>query len=286
MTGLIDGARRAARPERRAIALLAVALLVILTLATSLAGCARSAGGITVAGSTSVQPFAEMLAEEYMALHTVERINVQGGGSSAGIEAVMSGAAEIGMSSRELKGDERQLVRVEIARDAIAVVVHPSNPVRDLTLEQVRDIFSGRIAEWSAVGGPLRRIVVVTREEGSGTRGAFQEMVMGDVEVDAGALVQDSNGAVRQLVSGDPNAIGYISLGLVNREVKAIWIDGVEPTAENVSTDRYRLVRPFIFVLRSMPTEGTVRAFIDYVLSPEGQRELAHEGLLGPSVRR
>jgi phosphate transport system substrate-binding protein len=228
-----------------------------------------------------VQPFAEMLAEEYMTLHPSERINVQGGGSSAGIEAATSGAARIGMSSRELKGDEARLYRVEIARDAIAVVVHPSNPVRDLSIEQVQGIFSGQITRWSDVGGPSRAIVVVTREEGSGTRSAFQEMVMGKADVDPGALVQDSNGAVRQLVSGDPNSIGYISLGLVGDTVRPVSLSGVEPSADNVLAGKYRLVRPFLFVLQSAP-DGSTKAFVDYVLGPEGQRSLAHEGLLGP----
>ena len=250
-----------------------------------LSGCARAMGGITVAGSTSVQPFAELVAEEYVALYPAERINVQGGGSSAGIEAALSGAAQIGMSSRELKGEERQLIWIEIARDAIAVVVHPSNPIHDLSVEQVRGIFSGQITRWSEVGGPPRPIVVVTREEGSGTRGAFQEMVMGKADVDPGALVQDSNGAVRQLVSGDASAIGYISLGLVNREVKPVALGGVEPTVENVAAGQYKLVRPFLFVLKS-PPEGATKAFVDYVLGLEGQRALAHEGLLPPSAER
>ena len=262
-----------------------LALLVCFLCLASLAatGCARRAGGFTVAGSTSVQPFAEMLSEEYTAAHPEEHVSVQGGGSSAGIEAVTSGAAEIGMSSRELKGDERKLVRVEIARDAIAVVDNPANPVRNLTTEQVRKIFSGQIRSWSEVGGPDREIHVVTREEGSGTRGAFQDLVLGkDVDVDPGALVQDSNGAVRQLVSSDPNAIGYISLGLVNEAVRAISLDGVAPTAEHVNAGTYKLVRPFLFVLRP-GSESSAAGFIQYVLSPEGQRSLAHEGLLSPS---
>lgn len=278
ISSCLAGLAKTPRPPR---ALLAACL----ALALLLSGCARSAGGITVAGSTSVQPFAELLSEEYMALHPAERINVQGGGSSAGIEAAVTGAAEVGMSSRELKGDEKQLVRIEIARDAIAVVVHRSNPIRDLSLEQVSGIFAGRITRWSELGGPDRPIVVVTREEGSGTRGAFQEMVMGEVEIDPGALVQDSNGAVRQLIGGDPNAIGYISLGLVNEGVKAISIGGVEPSADTVFAGEYRLVRPFLFVLRSEP-EGGVKRFVDYVLGPDGQNSLGHEGLLGPTPSR
>jgi phosphate transport system substrate-binding protein len=263
------------------VALLALALL---TLAIPLAGCrAPGSGGITVAGSTSVQPFAELLSEEYARVRPDERINVQGGGSSAGIEAVLSGAAQIGMSSRELKGDETKLTRVEIARDAIAVVVHPSNPVKDLSLEQVQGIFSGKLTRWSQLGGADRPIVVVTREEGSGTRSAFQELVLGKAEVDPGSLVQDSNGAVRQLVSDDPNSIGYISLGLVNHSVKAVSLGGSQPTAQHVADGSYTLVRPFLFVLAAPPNGGPAGGFIDYALSSAGQKLLAQEGLLPPT---
>lgn len=273
-----QGAGQVGRSARRALIpwLAVVVSLVVLPLG----GCARSGGGVTVAGSTSVQPFADMLAEEYMIVHPDEHLNVQGGGSSAGIEAAISGAAQVGMSSRELKGDETKLVRIEIARDAIAVVVHPTNPIADLSLEQIQSVFSGKVSRWSQVGGPNRPIVVVTREEGSGTRSAFQDLVLGaNVDVDPGALVQDSNGAVRQLVSGDPNAIGYVSLGLVNAEVKAVSIGGVRASDDNVNAGTYKLVRPFLFVLKAQP-EGATKAFIDYVLSPTGQSSLMHEGLL------
>jgi phosphate transport system substrate-binding protein len=256
--------------------------ILVLVCSAFFTGCARYSGGITVAGSTSVQPFAEMLAEEYMALNPSANVNVQGGGSSAGIEAAQSGAAQIGMSSRELKGEEKKLVAIEIARDAIAVVVHPSNPIINLSMEQVRGIFSGGITRWSEVGGPAQRIVVVTREEGSGTRGAFQELVMGmSVDIDPGALVQDSNGAVRQLVSSDPSAVGYISLGLINHQVISVSLDGIQSSAENVHNGTYKVVRPFLFVLTHQPGEGE-KAYIDYVLGPEGQKSLAHEGLLSP----
>lgn len=266
-----------------------LALLVSLAigLLLSLGGCRPAAGGsVTVAGSTSVQPFAELLSEEYAHKLPLERINVQGGGSSAGIEAVNSGAAQIGMSSRELKGDEKKLVRIEIATDAIAVIVHPRNGIRDLTVEQVRGIFEGKTKRWSELGGPDQPIVVVTREEGSGTRGAFQDMVMAKAEIDPGSLVQDSNGAVRQLVGGDPNAIGYVSLGLVDQSVKAVALDNVQPTAASVADGTYRLARPFLFVLREMPTDGAVKHYIDYTLSPEGQALLAGEGLLPPAGRK
>jgi phosphate transport system substrate-binding protein len=242
-------------------------------------GCQRSRAGITVAGSTSVEPFAELLAEEYMLRHPTSHIYVQGGGSTAGIEAVRSRAAHIGMSSRSLMAEEKDLYAVTIARDAIAIIVHPKNPVDDLSLAQIRKVFSRNIRNWSEVGGHFRPIVLVTREEGSGTREAFQKLVMGKEEISLESLVQDSNGAIRQVVAGDPNAIGYISLGLVNEKVKALKISGAEPILKNIESGRYHLIRPFLFIFNSEPV-GEAKSFLDFVMSPEAQRLLSKEGLV------
>jgi phosphate transport system substrate-binding protein len=242
-------------------------------------GCQRSKAGITVAGSTSVEPFAELLAEEYMSHHQGSHIYVQGGGSTAGIEAVRSHAANIGMSSRSLMGTEKSLYTVTIAKDAIAIIVHSENPLEGLPLIKVRDVFSGNIRNWKELGGHDHPVILVTREEGSGTREAFQKLVMGEEEISLEALVQDSNGAIRQVVAGDPNAMGYISLGLINEKVKALKISGVEPSVKNIESRRYYLVRPFLFVFNSEPT-GEAKAFLDFVLSPEAQRLLSQEGLI------
>jgi phosphate transport system substrate-binding protein len=234
---------------------------------------------LTVAGSTSVQPFAEKLAEAFMATHPGVAINVQGGGSTAGIRAAQTGAAGIGMSSRHLKGDEERLRQVTIAVDGIAIIVNAANPVAGLSREQIAEIFAGRLGRWSAVGGPDRPIHFVTREEGSGTRGAFEEMVMGKRLIAPRALVQDSNGAVREIVASDPDALGYISLGLVDRRVKAVAVDGVLPSRAEILAKRYAVVRPFLFLTREEPA-GAARAFIDYCLGPEAQRLLGLEGLV------
>jgi phosphate transport system substrate-binding protein len=230
-------------------------------------------------GSTSVEPFAEALAEEYMGHHRQEKIFVQGGGSSAGIQAVRTGAAEVGMSSRNLLDSEKDLIAVPIIYDAIAVIVHPGNPLQDLSLEQVRKIFSAEITLWSELGGRNHPITLVTREEGSGTRDAFQKLIMGEKEISLSALVQDSNGAIRQVVTDDRNAVGYISLGLVNDRVKALKIDGIEPRVENIQDHRYKIVRPFLFVFKSNP-QGLAKDFLDYILSPPGQKLLVQEGLV------
>jgi phosphate transport system substrate-binding protein len=242
-------------------------------------GCQRPEGGMTVAGSTSVEPFAELLAEEYMRLHPGAHIYVQGGGSTAGVEAARSHAADIGMSSRSLLPSEKDLSAVMIARDAIALIVHPENHIRNLSLVQARDVFSGKIKRWKELGGPDQPIVLVTREEGSGTREAFQKFVMEKDEISLSALVQDSNGAIRQVVSGDPNAIGYISLGLVNEKVRALGISGAEASLSNIENGSYTLVRPFLFLFNGEPA-GEAKAFVDFVLSPPAQNILSKEGLV------
>jgi phosphate transport system substrate-binding protein len=244
-------------------------------------GCrgSRSRNELTLAGSTSIQPFADKWAEVFMARHPGLGVDVQGGGSSAGIQACKSGACQIGMSSRELKGDEKDLTEIVIARDGLAIIVHPSNPARGLKIADVKQIFSGDLTDWKALGGPDKQITVVTREEGSGTRGAFQELVMGKTRIFRGAITEDSNGTVREIVAHDPAAIGFISLGLVNSQVRALALDGAEANDDNIRNGSYRLVRPFLFVSRGEPT-GLAKQFVDFVLSDEGQTLVKEEGLL------
>jgi phosphate transport system substrate-binding protein len=254
-------------------------LLPLLLIIPLIPGCQRAKAGITVAGSTSVQPFAELLAEEYVSRHPHDHVYVQGGGSTAGIEAVRTHAANIGMSSRSLLPDEKDLYAVTIAKDAIAIIVNPKNPIWDLSLEQARQVFSGKIKNWRELGAPPHPIVLVNREEGSGTRESFQKFVMGKEEIGLESLVQDSNGAIRQVVSNDPYAIGYISLGLVNGQVKALRISGIEPNLTNIESGKYTLVRPFLFVFDAEP-KGEARTFLEFVLSPVAQKLLSQEGLV------
>ena len=234
---------------------------------------------ITLAGSTSVQPVAEELARAYEAKNPGVKVFVQGGGSGAGIKAAQTGTANIGMSSRELKDSEKGLHETVIAKDGIAVVVHNSNPVADLTLEQIKDIFAGKVTNWKQVGGPDKKITVVTREEGSGTRGAFEEIVMhhGDKEkISSKAITQNSTGAVHQTVALDATAVGYISLGNLDSKVKALKVEGVYPTKTTVKKKQYKIQRPVLFLTKGAP-KGEVSKFILFVTGPEGQKIVAKD---------
>ncbi len=250
-------------------------VLGVVLLLLGAAGCAGRKEGaqetLTIAGSTSMQNLSEELGKAFMEKHPGVRVSVAGGGSSAGIKAVKEGTADIGASSRELKPEEKPgLVETVIAKDAIAVIVHPANPVAGLTLAQVQKIFAGEITNWKEVGGRDAAINVYTREEGSGTRGAFEELVMKKAKITPKAGVANSTGAIRTAVSGDPNGIGYVSLGSANEAVKVLAVDGVKPEKNTVLGGSYKIVRPFIYLTKGMPS-GLVKEFLDFVLSPEGQ---------------
>jgi phosphate transport system substrate-binding protein len=235
---------------------------------------------IIIAGSTSVMPFIEKLSEHFMVDRPLFKINVQGGGSTAGIQACFNKTIEIGMSSRQLKQEEKVLKEIIICYDGISVVVHPKNPIRELTLKQIRDIFSGKIKNWKELGWIDRKIDAITREEGSGTRGSFEDLIMKNVEINDSIMVQDSNGSVKEIVATDPYAIAYISLGLVDNRVRALSIDGVAASLQNIKTKKYKIVRPFLFITNGTPNEF-VQTFIDYVLSNDGQNIFKKEGLIG-----
>jgi phosphate transport system substrate-binding protein len=269
----------------RQLGILALGMVIASLFAST--GCrsdgSSSGGGdpINCVGSTSIQPFAELLAQEYEKKNPGQKVDVQGGGSTAGLQAVTNGLAKIGMCSRELTPEEgKQFAEVMIARDGLAIVVNPGNPVSQLKIEQIRGLFSGEIKNWKEVGGKDEPVRIITREESSGTRECFVHLIMGkDVKISKEALVQESSGAVKELVKGNSAAIGYISLGLVTKDLKALTIDGQEPSAGNVLAGKYKLVRPLLFVTKGAPSP-TAQKFIDFVLSPESQKELEKEGLI------
>ena len=264
-----------------------VAIVVIIGAYFALAGSSNQQT-IQIAGSTSVQPVAEKLAQAYMEKHPNVKINVQGGGTSVGITSAQQGTAQIGTASSKPKDSDAQgLVQTQIAKDGIVIIVNKDNKLSSLTLDQAKSIFGGNVTDWTKVSGSGSKISVITREDGSGTRDGFQNIVMGGkngTKIVSNAIVQSSTEAILQAVKGDPNAIGYISLASLNGDVKAVTINGVAPTEKTVSDQTYKIVRPFIFLTKGEPT-GIVKDFIDFTMSPEGQSIVKKSGAvpMGPT---
>ncbi|MDR3685695.1 MAG: phosphate ABC transporter substrate-binding protein [Coriobacteriia bacterium] len=260
---------------------LVASLLLVALLALGLGGCSRSSAQskkLNVSGSTTILPIAEESADAFKAIHPDVTVLVSGLGSSAGIEAVSAGTAEIGTSSRELAPEEKSngLVDFPIAYDGIAVIVNPDNPVSGLSLQQLRDIFSGKIKNWSQVGGGNLTIDLVNRDDGSGTRDAFQKLVMKDAKFDPAATVLPGTGQVRDVVARAPGAIGYISLGFVKPRfssvsVKALAVDGIVPSEKSVADKTYPVGRVLHFFTKGKPT-GLTKEFVDFVLSGKIQK--------------
>jgi phosphate transport system substrate-binding protein len=260
----------------KSLALLAALLFAVAIVVTGCSGGATTT--ITEAGSTTVQPLAQDLADAFMADNPDVQITVAGGGSSVGVQSAADGTVDIGAASRALKPSEETLGLVVhiLARDGIAIVSHWSQSITDLSIDQTREIFAGNITNWSQIGGADEEITVIAREEGSGTRAAFEEMVMGDDLVTANAILQSSNGALKTAVAGDPNSIGFLSFGYLDETVKAFDIDGVAATVENCINESYPIVRPLLFLTLGEPT-GKVKEFIDFCLGTEGQAIVAED---------
>ncbi|MFO8037465.1 MAG: phosphate ABC transporter substrate-binding protein [Anaerolineales bacterium] len=241
-------------------------------------------GQLQLAGSTTVQPLAEVLSEAFMDMHPDVRIEIQGGGSSTGVTSAGEGTVDIGNASRNIKESEfdefPDLQVFTIAYDGIAIVTHPDTELESLTLDQVRAIFGGEITNFSEVGGPDAPITVVSREEGSGTRAAFEELVMEDGDemtpIYEMALLQQSNGQVRTTVSTTPNSIGFLSFGFLDESTNSVPIDGVEPTVSNVASGDYTVFRPLNMLTNGEPGE-LAGSFLDFILSAEGQEIVAED---------
>jgi len=249
-------------------------------------------GTLTLAGSTTVQPLAEKAGEAFMDANPDVTIEVQGGGSSVGITAAADGTADIGNISREVKKEELEanpeLQVFTVAKDGIAIVVNPKIKLDNLTKEQVRDIFSGKITNFKEVGGPDAPITVASREEGSGTRSAFQELVMqykdasgnkAEDEIVATAILQSSNGALRTTVAETPNTIAYLSFGYLDDSVVTVNIEGIEANVENVLNGTYPISRPLNMITNGDPSP-LAKAFIDFLLSDAGQAIAVEEGFI------
>lgn len=240
-------------------------------------------GSISMVGSTSMEKFANALSESFMEKYPDVTVTAEFVGSGAGVEAVLGGTADIGNSSRNLKDEEKAKGVAEniVAIDGIAVVVDPANTVEDLTKQQLSDIYEGKVANWKDVGGNDAPIVVVGRESGSGTRSAFEELLkLEDICKYSNEL--DSTGAVMAKVASTPGAIGYVSLDVLDDSVKALKLEGAEPTEENIKAGSYFLSRPFVMATKGEISEqdDLVKALFDYIYSDEGTEILKAVGLI------
>jgi len=256
-----------------------VLLISIIGLFLSIMGCGKGKYSITAAGSTAFQPFAEKLAEQYMQAHKDTNITIQGGGSAVGIQSALSGAAQIGIADLVILPPEaKSLTAIIVARDGIAIIVNPKNKINNLTLQHIQDIYNGKMKNWKEIGGNDHIITVISREAGSGTRSSFETIVK-NISLTKEAIIQDSNGTVRETVINDVNAIGYLSHGLINEKIKPVTINGIPCTTDEIIKGRYILVRPIFFLTKGAPRDK-IKDFIDYILSNQGQETIKSNGLI------
>ncbi len=258
--------------------------IIVITLSMLfLMGCiseGNKAKTISIAGSTTVHPISDGLAEAFMEKYDIN-VTVQGGGSGTGIKMVGEGTVDIGASSREVKEDEKEKYNIKIypiAIDGLAIIVHPSNKIENLSIEQLKRIFAGEIENWKELGGEDKEIVLVVRAEGSGTRDFFEKKVMRDVPLSRKALQKPSNGAVKATIASNENAIGYIGAGYIDDYVKAVRIEGVYPDPENIRSGEYELSRKLYYITKKESED--LRKFMDFVLSDEGQNIIEEIGFI------
>ena len=264
--------------------LLGVALALVLIL-TSNSGWA---GNLVIKGSTTVLPIVQTVAEAYMKQYPDVSISISGGGSGNGIKALIDGVTDIANSSRFIKDKEVKLalekgaypVPFRVAYDCIVPVVHPDNPVTDLSLDQLKAIYKGEIKNWKEVGGPNKKIVVVSRDTSSGTYEVWEKKVMKKERVYPGALLQASNGAIVQVVSKNKIAIGYIGLGYMTESVKPLTVGKIQGSVETTLNGKFPISRPLFMFTPGWP-EGDGLSFINFILHPDkGQKFIREIGFV------
>lgn len=269
--------------------------LILLTLCATLSiglfvGCGNKdtnnssgiTGTVSISGSTSVEPIMEKLKEAFEEKNGGVTIEVQGIGSGAGIKNAMQGVSDIGMSSRDLKDEEKgSLKETTIAYDGIAVIVNPSNKMSNLTVQNIKDIYTGKITNWKELGGDDKPIVAISREEGSGTRDAFQELVgYKSEQLMKNAQIASGSGNIATSVASNENAIGFVSFDSLNSNVKAVKVNDVEATPTNVLAKTYKLSRGFLLVNQDGKLSNAGKALIDFILSDEGQSIVEKAGAI------
>lgn len=257
--------------------------------AAIMAGPAITAETIVIDGSTTVGPIAKAFAEYYMSLNKDVNITVSESGSGNGAKSIVNGTCDIADMSRFMKSTEfaaavekgRMPVAHVVAVDGLALIVNPANPVKALTVEQVRGIYTGAIKNWKEIGGPDVAIVRISRDTNSGTYETFESLVMNKEKIHESAEYVGSNGAIRQRVQSTPAAIGYVGLGFVDRSVKALEINGIMPDRNTVSSGKYPIARPLFMFTNGYPELGShLHAFITLYLTPRGQEIVEEIGFI------
>lgn len=252
-----------------------------LIVALLLAGCGRAIEPpapvyLRIAGSTSMQRLLNALTTAYVAAHPQVTFDLQAGGSELGLDLLEMGQVEVAACSwpptaEKLKPKNGAALKMTlVAQDGLAVVVHPSNPLDNLNILQLRGLFQGRILDWRELGGRLGDVLVISREDGSGSRAAFESLVMDRRPVTLAAIVMPSSQDAIDYVGSHPLAIGYVSMGDLTSRVKALTVEGVEPTPQTVKEGSYPLIRPLLLVSAAQPAPA-VRDFLDFASGPTGQ---------------
>ncbi len=246
------------------------------------------AGNIVIKGSTTVLPIAQKVAEAYMKQNPDVKISISGGGSGNGMKAIIDGSTDIATSSRFIREKEIKLavekggypVPFAVAYDCIVPVVHPSNKIENLTLEQLKAIYKGEITNWKEVGGADGKIVVISRDTSSGTYEVWEEKVLNKERVFPGALLQASSGAVIQAISKNKNAIGYDGIGYINETVKPLNINSIEGTKETALDGSFPVSRALYVFTNGWP-KGDILNFINFIINPEkGQKYVEEAGFV------
>jgi phosphate transport system substrate-binding protein len=270
--------------EEKMMKKLLLASMMCLVLSINMAVAAEN---VVIKGSTTVLPVAQAALEAYMKAHPGVNISLSGGGSGEGIKALIDKSADIATSSREIKDKEVELAKSKginpvaytVAIDALTPIVHPKNKVNGLTIDQLSQIYQGKIKNWKEVGGDDLQIVVVSRDSSSGTFESWAHLVLSNAKVTPKAQLQASSGAVVQAVSKNRYAISYVGIGYLNTSVKALTVNGVQASAKTALSKEYPIARPLYMYTNGKP-EGVVADFIKFVLSPAGQKLVAKEGFI------